>query len=355
MIGEHGNLTVSRSNTHRTYLKTVEGFNINRGYINQYFITDKSKNQCILNNPYIFITDRKLKDTNDLYKVIGAAISAKRDLFVIADDVIEEALSLLTINAIQSPINICAIRGPEYGANRKENLEDLCALTGATLFSLMSNGGKFGEAEKIIIDNNNTIVIGAKGDRSIIEMTKNNIISLIDETNNDFEKKLLQNRLARFSNNIAELHVGAKTEIEINEKMDRIEDSVCATKSALEEGILPGGGVAYININKKMKSKFKTFECEEDSEAFNIILNAILSPFKTISFNCGVAYSPVLKNILKSSNSNYGYDFKKEKYGDMIELGVIDSAKAVRSSLNNAASIATLFITTECAILSKVE
>lgn len=355
MIGEHGNLTVSRSNTHRTYLKTVEGFNINRGYINQYFITDKSKNQCILNNPYIFITDRKLKDTGDLYKVIGAAMSAKRDLFVIADDVIEEALSLLTINAIQSPINICAIRGPEYGANRKANLEDLCALTGATLFSLMSNGGKFGEAEKIVIDNNNTIVIGAKGDKSIIEMTKNNIISLMDETNNEFEKKLLQNRLARFSNNIAELHVGAKTEIEINEKMDRIEDSVCATKSALEEGILPGGGVAYININKKMKSKFKTFECEEDTEAFNIILNAILSPFKTISFNCGVTYSPVLKNILKSSNSNYGYDFKKEKYGDMIELGVIDSAKAVRSSLNNAASIATLFITTECAILSKVE
>lgn len=354
-IGEHGNLTVNKSNTHNTYLKTECGFNINRGYLNQYFITDKSKNQCVLNNPYIFITDRKMKAYKDLYSVVGLAVTNKRDLFVIADDVTEEALGLLSINAVQNNINICAIRGPEYGANRKANLEDLCALTGATLFSLMTSGGKLGEADKIIVDANNTIIIGAKGKKENIDIARNNIISLLNTVNNEFDKKLLQARLARFSNSIAELYVGAKTEIEINEKMDRIEDSVCATKSALEEGILPGGGVAYINIYKKMKSKFKTFECEEESEAFNIVTEAIINPFKTIASNCGRNANEIFKSICKSSNFNYGYDFKNSKYGDMISFGVIDSAKVVKSALNNAASIVSLFITTECAILTNIE
>lgn len=350
-VGEYGNITIENSISPETYLSTTEGFNIKRGYLNQYFINDKSKNQCILNNVAIYITDRVLSKMSDVYTILENAIKSNNDLLVIADNVTEEALSTLAINAVQSNINICAIQGPEYGANRKANLEDLCALTGASLFSLMTTEGYFGYADKVIVDNNNTIIIGAKYNEEEKTQAHNNIKSLLSKCSNDFDKKLLFERISRFSNSIAVLHVSSTTEIENSEKLDRIEDSICAVKSALEEGILPGGGYTYLKIADKL-SKIKT-ETEEENIALNAIINMLMTPLIVLSNNCGLDHTKISSNLFENKTSCYGYDFKKNKYGNLIKLGVIDSAKATRVAFQNAVSIGTLLLTTECAIIPR--
>lgn len=350
-VGEYGNITIENSNSPETYLSTTEGFNIKRGYLNQYFITDKSKNQCVLNNVAIFITDKKLNKISDVYPVLEEAATNGNDLLIIADDVTEEALSTLAINAVQSNINICAIQGPEYGVNRKASLEDLCALTGASLFSLMSPKGHFGFADKVIIDRTNTIVIGAQANEEEKNNSHNEIKELIKNCSNEFDKKLLFERIARFSNNIAVLHVSSQTEIENNEKLDRIEDSVCAVKSALEEGVLPGGGSTFLRIANKI-SKMKPESVEEEL-ALNAIVNMLMTPLIVLSENCGLKHDKIAKNLFENKSSCYGYDFKKNKYGNLIKMGIIDSSKGTRVAFQNAISVATLLLTTECAIIPR--
>ena len=350
-VGEYGNITIENSNSPETYLSITEGFNIKRGFLNQYFITDKSKNQCVLNNAAVFITDKKLNKISDVYHVLEEAATNGNDLLIIADDVTEEALSTLALNAVQSNINICAIQGPEYGPNRKVNLEDLCALTGASLFSLMTAEGHFGFAEKIIVDKSNTIIIGAKANEEEKIKCHESLIKLIRDCNNEFDKKLLFERIARFSNSIAILYVSSQTEIENGEKLDRIEDSVCAVKSALEEGVLPGGGSTYLKIAKSLcKIKPKT---KEEEFALDAIVNMLMSPIITLSNNCGIKHEDVSKPIFNSQSNTFGYDFKQNKYGNLIKMGVIDSSKGSRVAFQNAISIATLLLTTECAIIPR--
>ena len=352
-VGEYGAVTVEKSNNIDTTISSTDGFRVaQRGYLSPYFITNESKGECVLEDAYIYITDRKLTKTSDVLPLLNAVAGDNKSLFIIAEEVSEDALSALVLNKLQAGIRVCAIKGPEFGHNRKDNMVDIATLCGGTMDSIMEDGA-FGYASKIIVKKENTIIIGAKGDKELIDKRFNELVDLKNNTTTDFEIKLLNERLSRFSNGVSVLNIGAKTEIELNEKLDRVDDALNATRAAIEEGVVPGGGVIFLKAKDQLlKNKYKF--SKEELFGFDVMMESLNSPIYQILLNAGVDnVEDIIDQILDKKSLFYGYNAKKYTYGNLFKQGVIDPAKVLRVALENAVSVSNLFLTTECAIISQ--
>lgn len=351
-VGEHGAITLEKSNTPNTTLSTTEGFRIaNRGYLSTYFITNDAKNECILEDVLIFVSSRKLTKVIETMDIITVAAKAGKSLLVIAEEIKDEALTTLVTNKMQGGFNICAIQGPDFGDTRKISLEDIAILTGSTLNTFMDEGS-FGYAKKVIIKKEETIIIGGDYNPTLFNNKLNELKELRNNTKDDFERKIVETRLSRFSNGISVLNIGAQTEIELAEKMDRIDDALCATRAAIEEGIVPGGGTLFLKANNHLiKNKYKLNGAEIDG--YNIIMSVLGTPLRQILLNAGSEnIEEIILEVQSNKNLFKGYNAKTYKHCNMFNDGIIDPAKVVRVSLENAVSISSLFLTTECAILS---
>ena len=353
-VGEYGAVTVDKSNSSETSLSISDGFRIaKRGYISPYFITDQAKDQCILEDAFVYITDQKIDTASEAIGILNQAAKQNASLLIIADDITNDALSTLVINKLQGGMKVCAIKAPDFGDVRKKSIDDIALLTGGKAFSTIKSEGQYGFAKKVIIEKENTIIVG--GDKIYKDQFTdkiNELKTLIKDSKIDFDKKIYEERLARFSNGIAVLNIGAKTEIELNEKVDRIDDALCATRAAIEEGVVPGGGIVFLKAkNELIKNKYKF--SKEELPGYDIMLEVLSTPIKQILINAGAQeIDYIIGEIEAKKNLFYGYNAKTYKYGNLFKQGVIDPAKVLRVSLENAISVSTLFLTTECAILS---
>lgn len=350
-VGEYGAVTIEKSHNAETTLSSTSGFRISqRGYLSPYFITNESKGECVLEDVYIFITDKKLDKTSDVLPLLNIVSGQNKSLLIIAEDVTGDALSTLVLNKIQAGIKICAIKGPEFGQNRKDSLIDLAVLVDAKVDSIMQDG-TFGYATKVIVKKENTIIIGANGSKENVDKRTNELLDLKSNLKEDFEIKLINERLSRFSNGVSVLNIGAKTEIELVEKMDRIDDALNATKAAIEEGVVPGGGIMFLKAKDQLlKNKYKF--SKEELYGFDVLFDSLSAPINQILLNAGVDPEEIIDEILEKKKLFYGYNAKTYKYGDLFKQGVIDPAKVLRVALQNAVSVSVLFLTTECAIIS---
>ena len=355
MVGKYGAVRVESSNNNETYLKTVEGFNIKeRGYLSPYFITNDATQECILEGVVIYITDDKIEKSIDAISILNnfAALMKNnkniKSLLVIAEDVTGEAFSTFVINKVQGDLNLCVIKGPEFGQNRKDSMEDIAILTNGGVDSIIKKEGKFGYAEKVIVGKDSTIVY-CKNQNDRVLQRINILKSLISASKNEFDSNLLKERLSRFSDGVATIYVGAKTEIELKEKMDRIDDALCATRAALEEGVVPGGGVVFLKAKVELL-KNKTLFSDNEKAGWNVINEALQAPISQLLINADLPTTEIVEEILSKRTLNYGYNAKSGRYGNLIKFGVIDPAKSLKVSFQNAVSISTLFLTTECAI-----
>ena len=349
-VGVYGAVTVEKSSNIDTTLSSTTGFRISqRGYLSPYFITNESKSECILEDVWIYITDKKLTKTSDVLSLLNMVSEESKSLLIIAEDVTEDALSTLVLNKLQAGIKVCAIKGPEFGDNRKNNLADIAILTGGEVDTIMQNG-EFGMASKVIVKKENTIIIGAEGNKSSIDSRVKELVELKNSLSNDFEIKLINERLSRFSNGVSVLNVGAKTEIELNEKLDRVDDALNATRAAIEEGVVPGGGTIFLRaVDQLMKNEYKF--TKEEMPGLNVMIVALQQPILQILYNAGIEDSnDVIDKILDKKSIFFGYNAKKYCYGNLFKQGVIDPAKVLRVALENAVSVSNLFLTTECAI-----
>ena len=349
-VGVYGAVTVEKSSNIETTLSSTAGFRISqRGYLSPYFITNESKSECILEDVWIYITDKKLTKTSDVLNLLNIVAEQNKSLLIIAEDVTEDALSTLVLNKLQAGIKVCAIKGPEFGDNRKNNLADIAILTGGEVDTIMQNG-EFGTASKVIVKKENTIIIGAEGHKPSIDSRVKELVELKNSLSNDFEIKLINERLSRFSNGVSVLNVGAKTEIELNEKLDRVDDALNATRAAIEEGVVPGGGTIFLRaVDQLMKNEYKF--TKEEMPGLNVMIVALQQPILQILYNAGIEDSnDVIDKILDKKSIFFGYNAKKYCYGNLFKQGVIDPAKVLRVALENAVSVSNLFLTTECAI-----
>ena len=364
-VGRDGVVTIEESRTGETYLETVEGMQFNRGYKSPYFVTDNSSMQAVLQNPLILCTDKRLNQVKELLPILEACSSQNKSLLVIADDIGGEALSTLVVNKMRGIINVAAVQAPGFGDKKKEALEDIATLTGATVVS--SEKGmrldKFqptwlGEANKVTIGKDLTTIVDAKGEPSAIEERVEEIKSLIDNSNSPYEIETLQNRLGRFIGGVAVVHVGGLTEVEMKEKKDRVDDALHATKAALEEGILPGGGIALLNASSMLVDEIGNLE-QEDQTGYDIIISAIEQPFFKILQNAGYDWDRIgkIEEAIKTAGNPWeGYNPRTEGYVNMFVDGIIDPTKVTRLALENAASVAgTLLITEAVVSLPKEE
>ena len=364
-VGRDGVVTIEESRTGETYLETVEGMQFNRGYKSPYFVTDNSSMQAVLQNPLILITDKRLNQVKELLPILEACSSQNKSLLVIAEDIGGEALSTLVVNKMRGIINVAAVQAPGFGDKKKETLEDIAVLTGATVVS--SEKGmrldKFqptwlGEANKVTVSKDQTTIVDAKGTPESIEARVDEIKSLIDNSNSPYEIETLQNRLGRFIGGVAVVHVGGLTEVEMKEKKDRVEDALHATKAALQEGILPGGGIALLNASTLLVDDLGNLE-QEDQTGYEIVISAIEQPFFKILLNAGYDWDKIglIEESIKSAGNVWeGYNPRTEEYVNMFSSGIIDPTKVTRLALENAASVAgTLLITEAVVSLPKEE
>ena len=354
-VGTEGVVAIEESKTGETYLETVEGMQFNRGYKSPYFVTDNNSMQSVLSDPFILITDKKLSQVKELLPLLEAISQQNKPLLIIADDVSGEALSTMVVNKMRGILPCVAVGAPEYGDRRKAMLDDLAILTGGQVIS--SEKGmrldKFdtkwlGKANKVTVGKELTTIVDAKGDQETIVQRVEEIKTQIEETNSPYEKEKLQERLAKFVGGVAIVHVGGHTEVEMKEKKDRVDDALHATRAAIEEGIVAGGGVALLN-SKNDLSKVKASNSDE-STGIQIVIKAIESPLRTIVENSGGEGSVVVSKVLEGEK-NFGYDAKEGKYVDMLKEGIIDPKKVTRVALENAASVAGMILTTECALV----
>ncbi len=364
-VGRDGVVTIEESRTGETYLETVEGMQFNRGYKSPYFVTDNSSMQAVLQNPLILCTDKRLNQVKELLPILEACSSQNKSLLVIADDIGGEALSTLVVNKMRGIINVVAVQAPGFGDKKKEALEDIATLTGATVVS--SEKGmrldKFqptwlGEANKVTVGKDLTTIVDAKGEATAIEERVEEIKTLIDNSSSPYEIETLQNRLGRFIGGVAVVHVGGLTEVEMKEKKDRVEDALHATKAALEEGILPGGGIALLNASSMLVDEIGNLE-QEDQTGYDIVISAIEQPFFKILLNAGYDWDRIgnIEESIKSAGNVWeGYNPRTEEYVNMFNSGIIDPTKVTRLALENAASVAgTLLITEAVVSLPKEE
>ena len=363
-VGTDGVVTVEESKTGETYLETVEGMQFNRGYKSPYFVTDNSTMTAVLQNPYILITDKRLNQVKELLPIMEAVSSAGKSLLVIAEDIDGEALSTMVVNKMRGILPLVAVKAPDFGDRKKAVLEDIAVLTGGQVVS--SDKGmrldKFdqawlGKANKVTVNKDTTTIIDAQGTQESIDSRVEDIKTLIDETNSPFEKENLQERLAKFLGGVAIVHVGGHTEVEMKEKKDRVDDALHATRAALEEGFLPGGGIALLNAaawleNTLQNPKEETIEGDK-ALGYEIVIQALLKPFSTILCNAGFNGETVdnIKSTLVERDDFWqGYNPRVEEYVNMYDKGIIDPKKVTRLALENAASVAGTLLITEAVV-----
>ena len=358
-VKKEGVITVEEAKGTATEVKVVEGMQFDRGYISPYFMTNPDKMEAVLEQPFILVTDKKISSMKDLLPVLEPIAREGKSLLIIAEDVDGEALTTLVVNRLRGTIKVAAVKAPGFGDRRKEMLQDIATLTGATVvseergFTLENcNIAMLGTAEKVSIDKENTTIVNGAGDKDAIADRVAQIKKQIETTTSDYDREKLKERLAKMAGGVAVLYVGAASEVELKEKKDRVEDALNATRSAVEEGIVAGGGVAYIRATECLKSL--KADNEDEQTGINIIAKAIESPLRTICENAGVEGSVVIQKI-KESEGNFGYNARTEVYEDLLAAGVIDPTKVSRVALENAASVAGMFLTTECVIADKKE
>ena len=357
-VKKEGVITVEEAKGTETYVDVVEGMQFDRGYLSPYFVTDSEKMVAELENPYILIYDKKISSMKDLLPILEKAAQTGRPLLIVAEDVEGEALATLVVNKIRGSLKIAAVKAPGFGDRRKAMLEDLAILTGGAVIS-EEQGRKLedatledlGTCEKISIDKDNTTVVNGAGEKSAIEGRVNQIKAQIETTTSDYDKEKLQERLAKLAGGVAVLYVGAATEVEMKEKKDRVDDALHATRAAVEEGIIPGGGVAYIRTIKSLE-KLKGNNTDENT-GIQIVRRAIEEPLRQIVENAGGEGSVIVQKV-RDGKDDYGYNARTEQYEDLLAAGVIDPTKVARVAIENAGSIAGMLLTTEC-VISDVE
>ncbi len=355
-VGKDGVITIEESKTMKTELTTVEGLQFDRGYASAYMVTNTDKMEAILESPVILITDKKISSIQEILPIVEPIAQQGMRLLIIAEDVEGDALAALVVNKLKGVFNCVAVKAPGFGDRRKAMLEDIAILTGGTVIS-SDLGYEFkdvtldmlGRAASVKVDKDNTTIIGGAGDPALIEARKQAIKAQIAETTSDYDREKLQERLAKLAGGVAVINVGAATEIEMKEKKLRIEDALNATKAAVAEGIVPGGGIALISTIKAVENFVSTLTGDEKTGA-EIVLKAIKAPLKQIALNAGLDGSVILNEVLKANTPNFGFNALTNEYVDMVKCGIIDPTKVTRSALENAASVAGVFLTTEAVV-----
>ncbi len=357
-VGKEGVITVEESKTSETTLDVVEGMQFDRGYLSPYFVTNPDKMEAILDNPFILIYDKKISSMKDLLPTLEKVVQKNKPLMIIAEEVEGEALATLVVNKLRGTIHVCAVKAPGFGDSRKEMLQDLAVLTGGTVIS-EDLGHKLeqvrledlGQARKITVDKDNTTIVDGAGKKGEVETRVKTIRAQIAETTSDYDREKLQERLAKLHGGVAVINVGAATEVEMKEKKARVEDALNATRAAVEEGIVPGGGTALLRASKVLET-LKGTNAEQQA-GIAIVKRAIEEPLRQISFNAGLEGSIVVDKVTNNTNPAWGFNALTETYEDLLAAGVIDPAKVSRCALQNAASVASLMLTTETLIAEK--
>ena len=358
-VGKEGVITVEEAKGTDTTVEVVEGMQFDRGYVSPYFVTNSEKMEADLENPYILIYDKKISSMKDILHILEKVAQSSRPLLIIAEDLEGEALATLVVNKLRGTLKVAAVKAPGFGDRRKEMLQDLAVLTKGIVIS-EEQGYKLesadltylGQATAVTIDKDNTTIVGGKGDKKDITARVNQIKAQIESTTSDYDKEKLQERLAKLSGGVAVLYVGAATEVEMKEKKDRVDDALHATRAAVEEGIVPGGGVAYIRAIESL-DKLKGAN-EDETTGIQIVRRAVEEPLRQIVINSGIEGSIVVQKI-KEGKADFGFNARTEVYENLLAAGVIDPTKVTRIALENAASIAGMLLTTECVISDKPE
>ena len=352
-VGNDGVITVEESKTMKTEMNTVEGMQFDRGYASAYMVTDTDKMEAVLDNPYILITDKKISNIQEILPVLEAVVQAGRKLLIIAEDVEGEALATLVVNKLRGTFTCVAVKAPGFGDRRKEMLRDIAVLTGGQVISeelglelKETTLDMLGTARQVKVDKENTTIVEGAGNKADIDARVASIRSQIAETTSDYDREKLQERLAKLAGGVAVIQVGAATEVEMKERKLRIEDALAATRAAVEEGIVPGGGIALMNVIPSVQAELDNFAGDAKT-GVHIVLRALEEPLRQISKNAGIDGSVIVENVKNSHKNGYGYDALKGEYVDMIERGIIDPTKVTRSALQNAASVAAMVLTTE--------
>ena len=354
-VSNDGVITIEESKTMKTELDLVEGMQFDRGYVSAYMATDMDKMEANLDNPYILITDKKISNIQEILPLLEESMQAGAKLLIIAEDVEGEALTTLVLNRLRGTLNVVAVKAPGYGDRRKAMLEDIAILTGGTVISEEvglelkdTTLAQCGRAKSVKVQKENTVIVDGEGDKAAIEARVSQIRAQIEETTSDFDREKLQERLAKLAGGVAVVRVGAATETEMQEAKLRMEDALAATKAAVEEGIISGGGSAYIHASKKVAAMAANLEGDEKTGA-NIILKALEAPLTTIAYNAGLE-GAVIINKVRESDEGVGFIALTEEYVDMVKAGIVDPAKVTRSALQNATSVASTLLTTESVV-----
>ncbi len=358
-VKKEGVITVDEAKGTETTVDIVEGMQFDRGYISPYFVTNTEKMECEMESPYILIFDKKISNLKDMLPILEATAQSGRPLLIVAEDVDQEALATLVVNRLRGSLKICAVKAPGFGDRRKEMLEDIAVLTGGVVIS-EEKGMKLesatieylGRAEKVTVNKENTTIVNGNGASDAIASRVAQIKAQIEQTTSDYDREKLQERLAKLAGGVAVLHIGAPSEVEMKEKKDRVDDALSATRAAIAEGIVPGGGVAYIRCVAKLEDL--KGENDDETTGIQIVKRAIEEPLRQIVANAGVEGAVVVQKV-KEGEGDYGYNARKGVYENLLAAGVIDPAKVTRVALENAASIAGMFLTTECVIAEKKE
>lgn len=359
-VGANSPITVEEAKGLEFEVDVVEGMNFDRGYLSPYFITDTEKMNVVLDAPYILLYDKKISTLQPIIKILEAIAQSGRPLLIIAEDVEGEALAALVVNKLRGGLKVCAVKAPGFGDRRKAMLEDIAVLTGGQVISeevglKLENADltNLGRAKKVVVTKDDTTIVDGAGTTDDVEARCNSIKTQIEATTSDYDKEKLQERLAKLSGGVAILKVGGSTEVEVKEKKDRVEDALAATRAAVEEGIVAGGGSTFVHIAEKIKDL--KGDNESQTAGIKIVYNALQAPARQIAKNAGLEGSVIINKIMESSDMNYGFDAQKEVYGDMIKFGIVDPTKVARVALEGAASVSSLLLTTECAIVEKKE
>ncbi|MEA4997985.1 MAG: chaperonin GroEL [Candidatus Limiplasma sp.] len=352
-VGKDGVITVEESKTMKTELTTVEGMQFDRGYASAYMVTDPDKMEAVLDNPMILITDKKIGHIQEILPVLEQVVQMGKKMLIIAEDVEGEALATLVLNKLRGTFTCVAVKAPGFGDRRKEMLRDIAVLTGGQVITdelglelKDTTIDMLGTARQVKVDKENTTIVEGAGAKEDIDARVNSIRKQIEDTTSDYDREKLQERLAKLAGGVAVIQVGAATEVEMKERKLRIEDALAATRAAVEEGIVPGGGIALLNVISNVQAELSKFAGDAKT-GVAIILRALEEPLRQISINAGIDGSVIVENIKNSHKNGYGYDALKGEYVDMIERGIIDPTKVTRSALQNAASVAAMVLTTE--------
>ena len=358
-VSKDGVITIEEAKGTETSIGVVEGMQFDRGYLSPYFVTDTEKMECVMDNPYILIYDKKISNLKDFLPILEPAIQTGRPLLVIAEDVDSEALTTLVVNRLRAQLKICAVKAPGFGDRRKEMLEDIAILTGGIVISEekglsleQATLEMLGRCDKVTVSKDNTTIVNGAGNKEAIAERVAQIKAQIATTKSDYDKEKLQERLAKLAGGVAVLYVGAASEVEMKEKKDRVDDALCATRAAIEEGIVPGGGVAYIRAIDALEG-YKGDNADETT-GIEIIKRAVEEPLRQIVSNAGKEGAVVVQKV-REGEGDFGYNARTDVYEHMKAAGVVDPAKVTRVALENAASIAGMFLTTECVIVEKKE